>query len=175
MAADNHVGVGGTFTTDLAGHPTDFLVTGIASSGRVLGNLVMMTTAAYQRLDPSFVHHSIAIYATGDRAALMNQIAQTYRPDLLQVVDANADVQTQLSVYLAALAVIRVVVMVLTCGLTLLVIGLVVNSTLVRMRREFGIMRAVGFTNAELAAQLCWAVMGAVIVGTVCGARWSAL
>lgn len=169
IAEQHNLRVGDTYRLSIGAGEADYLITGIVSTVRNAGYLAFLSTDAVQRADPGFRHTNIAVYATGDRDAVVERISTALGPRALGVTNFHASVNSQLETFLATASVVDIAVVVLTVGVTVIVVALVVSSVLVRGRQEFGILKALGFSDRDLASQVRWGVLPAVGLGAVAG------
>lgn len=163
------VGVGDLWTTDIGPGPQEFLVTGVATGARNMGRFAMLTTGAFQRLDPAFTHHQIVAYAA-DPATVVSEIRARFAADIDTVNDTHSSINVELSGYLAAVPATATTILVFTCIVVALVVGLVVTTMLVQSRRELGIQKATGFTHRQLTGQTLWTYVPPVALGALAGA-----
>ncbi len=117
-----HVKVNDTYTFDKGAGPAEFLVTGIATGGRGMGQYMILTTGGYQRLSPAFTQRSFAIYTSGDRSAVIDRLKAD--PDVEHVTDTQQGVAAELSSYLFLVPGLSFSVVGLTSGVVVLVVSL---------------------------------------------------
>lgn len=161
--------VGDSWAPDLGSGSADFVLTGLTSSARNMGQNVTLSTAGYQRLAPWFKQEWIGIYADGDLEPIIDRLAADYGDQLLSVSNVRESIDAQISGYLTMVPIVGGLIMVFTVVVTTLVIGLVVTSMLLRSRRELGVKKAMGFTNGQLTAQTRWTYLPAIAIGAVVG------
>ncbi|MDO5502577.1 MAG: ABC transporter permease [Actinomycetia bacterium] len=178
---DNEIAVGGrlasveslrlgeTYTIDLGTGPAEFAVTGITSSARNLGQMVLISSDGFRRISPGFEDTTIAVF-TDDAAQVMGNVLAQFGTELESVTNQRENVEAQLSSYLTLVPIIGTFTIVFVLLVTVLVVGLVVSTMLVQTRREMGIKKAMGFTNGELSAQTRWTYLPALTIGALVGA-----
>lgn len=162
--------VGDLYRIELSDAAADFIVTGITSSARNLGQMMFMSTAGFQRLEPTFEHDTIWVYAPTDRAAVIAEIKATFGADLAAVIDQRESVESQLRSYLSIVPAVGVLVVVFTIVVTALVVALVVTTMLIQTHRELGVKKAMGYTTAELSRTTRWTYLPAIGLGAIAGA-----
>lgn len=161
--------VGDHYKIDLGNGAHEYLVTGLTSSAMHMGQNLTISTAGYQLLDPSYIDQTITIRTSIDPAELVEQISAAHVGELVWVVDQRTNLEAQLQGYLSLVPIAGGVVTVLSILVTALVVGLVVNTILVRSHRELGIKKAMGFTNGELGVQTRWTILPPVGLGALVG------
>ncbi|HBX81953.1 MAG TPA: hypothetical protein DEG88_05545 [Propionibacteriaceae bacterium] len=167
--------IGDTWQGDVGSGEVPFLVTGLASGARGMGQFGVLTGAGYLRLDAGFHYETVALYVTGDRDAVITDIKSRFGDDVTTVTDVRASVLVELSSYLSAVPILGATVAGFTVVVVLLGVGLVVATMVVRSRRQFGVQKALGFTHREIARQVRWAAVPSVALGALVGAVVGAL
>lgn len=167
--------VGGTYRVDIGKGSQEYLISGIASGGRNLGQFVLITTDAYERLDPAFKPNQLVVYANGDSGSVVSEIRSRFGGRIEEAVDSRANVGIELSGYLSAVPVLSGTLVTFTGIVVALVVGLIVTTMLVQSRRDLGIKKAMGYTARQLGAQTRWTYLPAVGVGALVGAMSGAL
>ena len=168
LASIEGLELGSTYTIDVGQGPADYLVVGITSSVRNFGQSVVISSDGYRRIQPLYQESTIAVL-TETPDATITAIKDAVGPHLIAVHNQRENVEASLSSYLSVVPVIGAVVAIIVVLVTVLVVGLVVTTMLVNTRRELGVKKAMGFTNAQLAAETRWTYLPAIVVGAVVG------
>ena len=79
------------------------------------------------------------------------------------------------TIYVSLMTIIVIAVVVLSAVIIIFVLYLLVRTLLNSKKRDYGIMKALGFTTGQLILQTALSFMPAVIVSTVLGITVSAL
>ena len=166
--------VGDTHTLDLGAGEAGFVVTGVTSSARNLGQNVTISSDGYRRLTPTFRDSTIAVFAD-DPEQLIETAKERLGAQLDSVTNQRENVEAQLSSYLSMVPIISTFMISFVVVVTVLVVGLVVTTMLVQTHRELGIKKAMGFTNRELSAQTRWTYLPSIAAGAVVGSAAGAL
>lgn len=166
--------VGDTHILDLGSGEADFVVTGVTSSARNMGQNVTISSDGYRRLTPSFRDSTIAVFAD-DPDQLIETAKERLGGQLGSVTNQRENVAAQLASYLSMVPIISTFMISFVVVVTVLVVGLVVTTMLVQTHRELGIKKAMGFTNRELSGQTRWTYLPAIALGAVVGAGAGAL
>lgn len=85
------------------------------------------------------------------------------------VVNSYAISESYVAPYLAMSKTMSFAIFGVAGLVTMLVIGLVVGSAMVRSRRTFGVLKAAGFTNAQLMRQMLACYLPPVAIGGAIG------
>ncbi|QWW19199.1 FtsX-like permease family protein [Schaalia sp. 19OD2882] len=176
VAAADRTGiqVGDSLTVATDDTQVSFLVTGVASGGRQLGNFAYVTIDGAKRIDPKILANSLAVHLDHpDDAALTDRVIDRIRDTIGSDYLATSKFRESMFVMLDAyLSVVPATITLLTafCVVTvLLVVALVTGTILREQRRQMNVMRALGFTGRQVRAQLAWTLLPWVALGAVIG------
>lgn len=170
--ADAHP-IGSKVTVSHGGTALRYTVVGYIQSVNDGGTVCELTNAGYTRLDPDFAHspHTLYVYCDGaDTARVIRAIESTCGDLVTHTTDMEHMRETSQQMYGSIMSAVSLAMLILAIGLTSLVLMIVVRSTIVRERRRFGILKALGYTSGQLMRQIAAALMPATAAGAVLGA-----
>ncbi|MCH4835255.1 ABC transporter permease [Bifidobacterium pseudolongum] len=170
--ADAHP-IGSKVTVSHGGTALSYTVVGYTQSVNDGGTVCELTNAGYTRLDPDFAHspHTLYVYCDGaDTARVIRAIESTCADLVTHTTDMEHMRETSQQMYGSIMSAVSLAMLILAIGLTGLVLMMVVRSTIVRERRRFGILKALGYTSGQLMRQIAAALMPATAAGAVLGA-----
>ena len=170
--ADAHP-IGSRVTVSHGGTALSYTVVGYIQSVNDGGTVCELTNAGYTRLDPDFAHspHMLYVYCDGaDTARVIRAIESTCADLVTHTTDMERMRETSQQMYGSIMSAVSLAMLILAIGLTGLVLMMVVRSTIVRERRRFGILKALGYTSGQLMRQIAAALMPATAAGAVLGA-----
>ena len=170
--ADAHP-IGSRVTVSHGGTALSYTVVGYIQSVNDGGTVCELTNAGYTRLDPDFAHspHTLYVYCDGaDTARVIRAIESTCADLVTHTTDMERMRETSQQMYGLIMSAVSLAMLILAIGLTGLVLMMVVRSTIVRERRRFGILKALGYTSGQLMRQIAAALMPATAAGAVLGA-----
>lgn len=170
--ADAHP-IGSKVTVSHGGTALSYTVVGYIQSVNDGGTVCELTNAGYTRLDPDFAHspHTLYVYCDGaDTARVIRAIESTCADLVTHTTDMERMRETSQQMYGSIMSAVSLAMLILVIGLTGLVLMMVVRSTIVRERRRFGILKALGYTSGQLMRQIAAALMPATAAGAVLGA-----
>lgn len=172
LADRSDVTVGDTFHLDNGRHAADFVVTGIASSARNLGQLAMLTTAGEQHLNPDFEPNSVMVYAVPghDLDDLATSLEARLTGHDVTVTNAQSSVEAQLVGFTAMGSVLSVVVSLISGVIVSAVLALITQTLISSNTKRFGIFKAVGFTTAQVTRQVVWTYLPTLALGAATAA-----
>ncbi len=170
--ADAHP-IGSKVTVSHGGTALSYTVVGYIQSVNDGGTVCELTNAGYTRLDPDFAHspHTLYVYCDGaDTARVIRAIESTCADLVTHTTDMERMRETSQQMYGSIMSAVSLAMLILAIGLTGLVLMMVVRSTIVRERRRFGILKALGYTSGQLMRQIAAALMPATAASAVLGA-----
>ena len=90
-------------------------------------------------------------------------------------INVGATVEGAASVYVSLMTVIVVAILVLSAVVVAFVLYLLVRTLLNNKKRDYGVLKAIGFTTGRLILQTALSFMPAMILSTVVGLALSCL
>ena len=88
---------------------------------------------------------------------------------IASIMNLSDILRTQLAGLSAAISIIATVFVILSAVVVMVILFVLMESTIRRQRREFGIMKGMGYTSRELMVQLAMRIMPAALTAVVCG------
>ena len=98
-----------------------------------------------------------------------DSVTEQFSKKLNAALNVYAIVAGSSSVYVSLMTIIVAAVLVLSVIITTLVLYLLVRTMLNNKKREYGILKALGFTTRQLIFQTAASLMPAVILSTIIG------
>ena len=170
LASALGIGVGDDITISHTGNKATYLVTGLTQSTMSLGKSAVLTVDGVRQATPSYQPKTLAVYADGaDAKTLFTRISSSFAGRYTSMVDMQAHVDSILNTYISMSQGLAVGILSLTGIVAILVVGLVVASLIARSRRDFGVLKALGFTNRQLSVQVIAAQLPSMCLGTAAG------
>lgn len=180
-AAARGLGIGDMIEFGAGDEPVPYLITGLTQGTNYLGDEAFFTRAGYARLGP--LSH-LSYYVDLREAADSEDAAQAdaFLDDALRELGPAANTGSNLlslfggalSVYLSATELIIWVLAALTVILTVLVMVLLTRTALNARQRDYGILKAVGYTTGNLVGQTVLSFLPVLLLSEAAGlAVWS--
>ncbi|MDO4887829.1 MAG: FtsX-like permease family protein [Actinomycetaceae bacterium] len=166
-----NVSVGDEVTLEHLGKKERYLVTGLSQSVSNLGREAMMTVDGARRVNPSYVPQKIDVYldSSFDTQTFIERTRNSFPTRIAQFGDLKATFDAGIGTYVSASVMIAIAIIALTLVAILLIVGLVVSLAMAQSRRDYGILKSLGFTNRQLATYTLYAHLPAIILGTAVG------
>jgi putative ABC transport system permease protein len=165
-------GIGQTVELLRGGARASYLICGLIQTFDNGGGACAITIEGYERIDSGYLPTQIYAYLEdpSTTADLIRRVEDTNGALLNSSVNFQELVTAQLGVYGSIFAAITIVILAVTMLVIIGVLYLVLRTTILRLRREIGIQKALGFTTLQIMNQLALCFLPAVTLGVVLGA-----
>ncbi len=170
-------GIGDTIVIEFQGQSRDFLVVGLLQGARQLGMFADLTYDGVRRMVPEYQPTGLWVMGEHGESSgeLRNRVAEVTPSgtvaDMAQTLAAEARPYSDIMLGLIA------TIITLTVATTVLVTGVVITTQIRQQARDFGVLKALGFTSSQLRRQILAGLFPSLLVGAVLGgvAGWFAL
>ena len=172
-ASARGLGVGDMIEFGAGEETASYLITGLTQGTNYLGDEAYFTRAGYERLGP-LTHISYLVNKKEPATAaevdeFVADVQQEMTGELLTANNERRMKDAVLSVYLAAMEVIVYTLAVLTVILTILVMVLLTRTALNVRWREYGILKALGYSSRNLVGQTVLSFLPALVISETVG------
>lgn len=163
-------GIGDTVTVAVGDHSSVYLVTGFSQSINFMGKTVGLTLPGIERLIPNYKATTINIYVKDVKNEDIIQILKAkYGDSLVDVIDVDETLKSQTGMYISAVFILMLVILITTMLVVILILYLVIKTIIVKRKKEFGILKAIGYTTLQLMNQIAWSFVPIVVIGVILG------
>lgn len=168
LAEELGVGIGDSVELSQEGKKETFLITGYFEWGNDTGNNFAMNTAGYKRMTgtlPEQMWYNYEVEKKDAAAALVKEIEETYDAADVEISDRN--IFDGMKIVVTAVHGIVCLIYVIAAVFVTVSVSLVCGKMFRREQKNYGIMKAVGFTGTALRRQfalrfLCVSLLGCV-------------
>ena len=163
--------VGDEIEVEYADETRSMLVTATIQGTRSLGMIGMMSEAALHGFDKTAQLTEVSVYAEEgvDAAALLRDIESELADDIASSVNIDLEVGAESATYTSLIVAFAQTVLAITVVVVTLVLWLMVATLLAERRRDFGVMRALGYTWPQLARQVALSYLPPLAVAVTAG------
>jgi putative ABC transport system permease protein len=163
--------IGDNVTLKIGDVQGEFLITGLSQGAYLGGMNTSIRTDGIIKLNPDFKQQSLQIYLDKDINAgeFVERLESLYGDSLITTLDMDESMEVGAGVYVSIVSKVGIVILFVTIAVVILVLYFVINSSVVRRKRELGIQKALGFTTFELMNQLSLSFLPPVILGVCIG------
>ena len=152
------------------GKQAAYLITGFTQVSNNLGKDCLLTRAGYERLGTlASTSYYLNLSDEVDVDGFNEEIKARFGADVYAVINIRATVDGAARVYVSLMTVIVIAIFVLSALIIAFVLYLLVRTMLNQKSRDYGIMKALGFTTGQLILQTALSFMPTVVVSAAAG------
>lgn len=161
--------VGSTLEVEINRHTEMYKVVGISQS--IANGNSKITIDAMHEHDPSFAYNMLYVYLKPgtDTKEFMNGLTNSVYGEGLDMMSTEEAMDTILSSLGDPVQLLTGIMMVLNVIIVAFVLYLMISTIIRKTKQEFGILKALGFTNRRLVLQLLLSLLPALVIGTLLG------
>lgn len=175
-AKENRLKVGDEITLTAEGNEAKYIISGFTQISNNLGKDCLLTRSGYERMgDLQDVSYYVNVAAGTDLDAFHEAVTEELGGDVNMTINVQAAIDGTASVYVSLMKIIVIAILLLSAVVVAFVLYLLVRTMLNSKKRDYGIMKALGFTTGQLILQTGVSFMPAVIISTAVGLVVSAL
>ncbi|WP_044477991.1 ABC transporter permease [Paenibacillus antibioticophila] len=153
-----------------------YLITGLNQSFSAEGKGASLTLTGVNHLIPGLKGMSINVYLQeGSKTAFMQEVQAEYGNLIRSLTDVNESKESGTQVYGSALLAVMTVILSISVLVVVLILFLVIKTSILKRRRDVGILKVAGYTSFQLIAQLTLSIIPVTIAGVVAGGALGAL
>jgi putative ABC transport system permease protein len=165
-----HRSIGDTVKVEVGDVSYPFLITGLSQSINYMGQITSLTIPGVQHLIPDYTGKTINVYLKEvDNASFIRDFKVQYGDLIDDIMDVDEMLGSQSSIYISAVFAVMVMILAITTLVVTLILYLVIKTMILRRKREFGILKATGYTTLQLMTQIALSFVPIVIVGVLIG------
>ena len=166
-----HKGIGDTVEVEYGAETVSFLVTGLSQSIGNLGQTAALRLDGVQQLDGDYKAKNYYVYLENDELnkEFLQKVQQLYGDSIAESLDMNEIIKAQTSIYVAAVFAIMIIVLTITVLVVVTIIYLIIKTMITKRKKEFGIMKAIGYSTIQLMHQISIGFIPVIIAGVTIG------
>ena len=152
------------------GRQAHYLITGFTQMSNYLGRECLLTRAGYERLGTlTNATYYLNLSEETDIDGFNAEMEERFAGSINAAMNIQAIIVSLASVYVSLMTVIVVAILVLSAVIIAFVLYLLVRTMLNQKSRDYGVMKALGFTTGQLILQTALSFMPTAIVSTALG------
>lgn len=162
--------VGNEIEITANGNTQKFLISGFTQSTQNLGRECQLTRLGYERLDEltNVTFYINLAYGT-EIDAFNEEIKDKFAENVYSVTNFKAALDAAANAYVSLITIIVIAILVLSAIIIAFVLYLLVRTMLNNKKRDYGILKSLGFTTKQLIIQTALSFMPTIIISTVIG------
>lgn len=148
----------------------NYLVTGLSQQINQLGMVASMTGDAMRRLQPEYTPQSINVYLKeGETPQTFVKDMEASYPGQWNITNVREVMDSTLSTFTAAISSMTAVITAVTIFVVSLILYLVIKTLILKRKREFGILKGLGYTTFNLMTQITFSLFPVIVIGVALG------
>jgi len=162
--------VGNEIEITANGKTEKYLISGLTQITNNLGRDCLMTRQGYERLGTlQNVTYYINLSESTDIDEFNKETKELFAGNINAFTNVLATIDGAGSVYVSLITIIVIAILVLSAIVIAFVLYLLVRTMLNNKKRDYGILKSLGFTTKQLILQTALSFMPAIIVSTLIG------
>ncbi|CAM3886726.1 ABC transporter permease [Lederbergia lenta] len=163
-------GIGDTVEVEYGNETVSYLVTGLSQSIGNLGQIASLTMEGMQQLQSGYKGATLYVYLEGiSTKDFIKNVKEQYGDDIVETLDIDENIESQTSMYTAAVFAVMVMVLIITILVVVMILYLVIKTMITKRKQEFGVMKAIGYSTIQLMNQISISFLPVIITGVIIG------
>ncbi|MBD5525372.1 MAG: FtsX-like permease family protein [Lachnospiraceae bacterium] len=161
--------IGNEIELTVGNQSANYIVTGYIQSVNNAGAVCQLTSKGYEKIGEAT--NSVNVYLYDKNAGeFINEYEENHVALIKSSVNFEQMSENGKMLYTGIVSVIVMVLFVISVLMVLLVMYVIINSMISRRRQEFGIYKAIGYTNRQLTVKTALAFIPVVAVASIISA-----
>ena len=162
--------VGNEIEIALNGNTQKYLICGLTQISNNLGRDCLLTRTGFEHLGKlQNVTYYIELAEGTDIFAFNEEIAESFVGNVNTVINIEATLDAMSNVYVSLITIIVIAILFLSAVIIAFVLYLLVRTMLNNKKRDYGILKSLGFTTKQLIVQTSLSFMPTIIISTIIG------
>lgn len=175
-AKEKGLKVGNEMEISANGKTEKYLICGLTQVTNYLGRDGLLTRQGYERLGAlTDVSYYLNLSDGTDIDAFNAEIKEKFEGSVNATVNAKTTIEAAANIYVSLMTIIVIAILVLSAIIIAFVLYLLVRTMLNNKKRDYGILKSLGFTTRQLVLQTALSFMPAIVLSTVVGLIVSSL
>jgi len=163
-------GIGDTVEVEYGTETVSFLVTGLSQSIGNLGQIAALTMDGIQQLHSDYKGTTLYVYLDGiSNQNFIEKVHEQYGDYIVETLDIDENVESQTGMYTAAVFAVMIMVLTITVLVVVMILYLVIKTMIIKRKKEFGVMKAIGYSTIQLMHQISISFVPVIITGVAIG------
>ncbi len=169
-AKEKGFAIGNEIEITANGKTEKYLISGFTQITNNLGRDCLLTRKGFERLGTlQSVTYYIKLAEGTDIDAFNEEMKGDFEGNVNTVINVNATIDAAAGVYVSLMTIIVIAILILSAVIIAFVLYLLVRTMLNNKKRDYGILKSLGFTTKQLILQTALSFMPAIIISTVIG------
>ncbi|HAN20136.1 MAG: hypothetical protein A2Y15_01120 [Clostridiales bacterium GWF2_36_10] len=163
--------IGESVTLNFGDKQEEYIVTGLSQGANRGGYNASVRLDGIIKIYLDYKQQNLQVYLNDDVKSdeFIKEVENIYGEEILNTVDVDKEMEQGMGVYVSIVSKVGIAMLVITIVVAMLVLYFVINSSVVRKKRELGIQKAIGFTTLQLMNQLSIGLLPPITIGVSLG------
>lgn len=169
-AKDNGIRVGDELSLKVGNTTEKYIVSGFIQNANNLGKDCIMTREGYEKLTslPNVTYY-IDLAEGNDVDDFNSELSDRFGSDLNAAQNVDSILESGGKVYVLLMTFLVIAIIIISCVVIIFVMYLLVRTMLNNKKRDYGILKALGFTTGQLVVQTALSFMPSIIISAIVG------
>lgn len=169
-AKDNDIKVGDELSLKVGNTTEKYIVSGFIQNANNLGKDCIMTREGYEKLTslPNVTYY-IDLTEGNNVDDFNSELSDRFGSDLNAAQNVDSILESGGKVYVLLMTFLVIAIIIISCVVIIFVMYLLVRTMLNNKKRDYGILKALGFTTGQLVLQTAMSFMPSIIISTAVG------
>lgn len=163
-------GIGDMVEVEYGNYAKSYLVTGLSQSIGNLGQVGSLTLEGIQQLYPDYKGTTLYAYLDGiTNKDFIKNVTEKYGDHIADTLDIDENIESQTGMYTAAIFAVMLMVLIITVIVVGMILYLVIKTMIIKRKKEFGVMKAIGYSTIQLMNQISISFVPIILTGVIIG------
>ena len=163
-------GIGDTVEVKYGSEASDYIITGLSQAMGNGGTVAALTMEGIQTLYSDYKGWILYVYLDGiANKDFIKNLQEQYGDQIVEVLDIDENIESQTGMYTSAVFAVMVMVFIITVLVVVMILYLVIKTMIIKRKKEFGVMKAIGYSTIQLMNQISISFLPVIITGVAVG------
>ncbi|AWE09320.1 ABC transporter permease [Lysinibacillus sp. 2017] len=163
-------GIGDMVDVEYGTETVSFLVTGLSQSIGNLGQTASLTMEGMNQLQSDYKGTTLHVYLDGiSNKDFIKNVQEQYGSFIVDTLDIDENIESQTIIYITAIFAVMLMVLTINVLVVVIILYLVVTTMITKRKKEFGVMKAIGYSTFQLMNQISISFLPVIIAGVGIG------
>lgn len=169
-AKDNDIKIGDEISLKVGNSEEKYIVSGYTQESNYLGKDCVMTREGYEKLSslPNVTYY-INLAEDIDIDDFNTELSDCFGSDVNAIENIQSILESTGGVYVLLMTFLVIAIVIISCIVIIFVMYLLVRTMLNNKKRDYGILKAIGYTTPQLVLQTAISFMPSVIISAAVG------
>lgn len=169
-AGEKKLSIGDEIEITGNGKTEKYLICGFSQITNYLGKDCLLTREGYEKLGIlQNITYYIELSDDTDIDSFNEEMSKKFEGSVNQTVNGKTSIEGMATVYVSLMRIIVISILVISTIIIAFVLYLLVRTMLNNKRRDYGILKSLGFITKQLILQTALSFMPAIIISTIVG------